>query len=93
MISPDEIITLAVTGMGTVTVPIALFLWSNRITVKRELAEREQRNQQRHEENLARFNKLLTDRQYYPPHGHSETEGPLQAEGIRVSPIKINGGN
>ena len=63
----------------TSTVPILLFMWSNRRKAKADTA-------QKHEENQAVLNEILTERKYLPAHGHAERSGPLQADGITRAP-------
>lgn len=80
--TPAEVLTLAITGIGTITVPISLFLWSNRNTVRKELNDK-------HEENTKKFNRLLYDRENYRPHVHGkpkEPNDPLTYEGIHFAP-------
>ncbi len=91
-INPSDLLMLVITGTGTITVPVCLFLWNNRMAVKKELKDRQARDDERHTENIERFNQLLVDRQYHPPHSHAERSGPLTAEGVKLSPLKINGG-
>ena len=77
-LSPEQWAHIEILG-GTV-VPILLFWLDTRRTAKK-----------RHHENLDKFTKLIGDRMYHPPHSHKEIKGPLMAENIQVSPLKING--
>lgn len=37
----------------------------------------------RHAQNLEKFNEIIMEREFNPPHFHAEETGPLMAEGIR----------
>lgn len=61
------------------TIPIGIYMYSNRRQAKHDVEEKHLANQKL-------LNELLTERKYLPAHGHSERRGPLTAEGIRVGP-------
>jgi len=61
------------------TVPIFLYMWSNRRQAKSDMTKR-------HEENQEKMNEILNERKYLPAHGHSERSGPLHAECITRPP-------
>jgi len=66
----------------SVTVPIVLYQWSNKRKEKRE-------QDRRHAENQKVMQQIAAERQFLPAHRHSETAGPLYAEGIW--PRNVNG--
>lgn len=58
-----------------VTIPIILYTAANRHSARKEMANR-------HEQNQEKLDEIIEERNYLPPHGHIETDGPLQADGI-----------
>lgn len=69
----------SITEAIATTVPIILYIWNNKRKAKKD-------TERRHEENQAVLNGLVTERRYFPAHGHSEKSGLLQAEGINYPP-------
>jgi len=64
-----------------ITVPIFIFMWSNRVSTKKDL-------EQKHEQNVALFNRIVNERNFYTPHMHVECDDePLTAKGIRKATI------
>lgn len=58
-----------------VVVPILVYLMASKRSAKRDM-------ERRHKENQSKLDEIVTEREYLPPHGHIEEEGPLMAEGI-----------
>jgi hypothetical protein len=67
-------------GVATsVTLPVILYLAANKRDAKKErLAQ--------HEENKKKLDAIISEREFFPPHGHIEEDGPLQAEGVIKRP-------
>lgn len=62
-----------------VTVPIIIYMAANRYTAKKD-------TEARHEQNQLKLNEIIAERNYLPPHGHIEEDGPLKADGIIRKP-------
>lgn len=60
----------------TVTAPLVLFMWKNRMEARKQIESRHQQNQEMLEE-------LCEERKYFQLHEHVERSGPLTVEGIR----------
>jgi hypothetical protein len=63
----------------TTTIPIVIYMWANRRQAKADV-------ESKHEANQRKLDEILTERQYFPAHGHSERSGPLCAEGVTRGP-------
>lgn len=68
------------------TIPLWLFIWDNKRRAKAD-------NEKRQEKIQEVVNSLVTERKFYPSHGHDEKgdKTPLTVEGISYVPK--NGGN
>jgi hypothetical protein len=91
--------------VATTTVPILLYMWANRSRAKREAEKKavavqdtlentsrdlERKQDERHRQNQEALGEINSKLTYFPPHIHLESEGPLEAKGIRYVP-KRNG--
>ena len=63
----------------TVTAPLVLFMWKNRVEAKKQIEARHHQNQELLEE-------LVEERKYFPLHHHVERSGPLTVDGIQRKP-------
>lgn len=65
----------------TTTVPLAVYMFTNRRQARREIEKKHQQNQ----ELMAQ---LMEERKYYPAHEHPERSGPLMAENMRHTKVE-----
>jgi hypothetical protein len=65
----------SIVEIAGVAATVILYIAANKRQAKKE-------QNQRHIENTAKLDAILSEREYLPPHGHVETEGPLMAKGI-----------
>lgn len=63
----------------TVTAPLVLFMWKNRVEARKQIESRHKQNQDLLEE-------LCEERKYFPLHHHTERAGALTVDGILKKP-------
>ena len=60
----------------TVTVPLSIYMFTNRRQARTE-------QELKHQQNVRLMSDLMEERKYYPAHEHFEKTGNLTAEGMR----------
>jgi len=60
----------------TTTIPLGIYMWSNRRQARTE-------QELKHQQNVQLMSELMEERKYYPAHEHFEKTGVLTAEGMR----------
>lgn len=72
--------------VAEITVPILLFMWSNKRKAKKEREEQNEENRKerdrQHEENKKNITEVKTQLEFCPPHLHTEEKGVLRVEGL-----------
>lgn len=61
------------------SIPVIIYMMSNKHQARIDV-------ERRHQENQKVLNGLVTERKYFPSHGHGEKAGQLHVEGISYPP-------